>query len=140
MGEDAMLRRYVSALALGAICSTTVFAASGKSDPGLNAFQRFNGGPPTPPIFEPEKPKAPRPSEIEKKASESAAALRAQEEAKLLRRLAVCDQIKKIALEQGDAKLEDEAIRMEQKAEEVYRQRTKNLANKSAASDGEARK
>jgi hypothetical protein len=139
MGEDAMMRRFLSALALGVFGSTAVMAASGKSDPGLNAFQRFNGGPPTSPIAEPEKPR-PRPSDIEKKASESAAAVRAQEEANLLRRLAVCDRVKQIALELGDAKLEDEAIRMEQKAEEVYRQRTKSLASKAAASDGGGRK
>ena len=134
-----MMRRYLSAIALGVLGSTAVFASSGKNDPGLNAFQRFNGGPPTTPLAEPEKPR-PRPSEIEKKATETAAAVRAQEEANLLRRLAVCDRIKQIALEQGDAKLEDEAIRMEQKAEDVYRQRTKNLASKAAASDGGGRK
>jgi hypothetical protein len=130
-----MMRRMTCAVMLFAIGSAAAVAAPGKNDPGLAAFQRFNGGPPTGPVVTPEKPK-PRPSEVENKAAETAAARRAQEEANLLRRLAVCDRVKQIALEQGDSKLEDEAIRMEQKAEEVYRQRTKNVAgSKIAASD-----
>src|SRR5580765_1027072 len=107
-----MMRRYACAVVLFALGSAVAFAAPGKNDPGLAAFQRFNGGPPTTPVVEPEKAK-PRPSEIEKKTAETASARRAQEEANLLRRLAVCDRVKQIALEQGDSKLEDEAIRME---------------------------
>ena len=45
-----------------------------------------------------------------------------------------------IALETGDTKLEDDAMRIELKAEEVYRQRTKSLAGKTAPSDGGGRK
>ena len=133
------MRRYVFSLVLLALGAASATAASAKSDPGLAAFQRFNGGPPTTPAVTPDKPK-PRPSEVEAKTAETTAARRAQEEANLLRRLAVCDRVKQIALEQGDAKLEEEAIRMEQKAEEVYRQRTKNLAKKSAPTDGGGQK
>ncbi len=133
------MRRFNCALALLLLGSTAVLAAPVKNDPGLNAFQRFNGGPPTSPVATPEKPR-PRPSEIEKKAVETAAAVRAQEEANLLRRLAVCDRLKQIALETGDTKLEDDAMRMELKAEEVYRQRTKSLTGKTAPSDGGGRK
>ena len=65
-----------------------------------------------------------KPPDADRKARDTAAAHRAQEEANLLRRLAVCDRVKQIALELGDSRLETEAIRMEQKALEVYRQRT----------------
>jgi hypothetical protein len=100
-------------------------AAGPRTDPGLNAYQRFQGGPPVSPFPAPPPEKVrQRAAEPAKRAAETTAALRAQEEANLLRRLAVCDRIKQIALEQGDPKLEDEAIRLEQKAEEVYRQRT----------------
>ncbi len=133
------MRRFICAIALGLLGSTAVWAGPVKNDPGLSAFQRFNGGPPTSPIATPEKPR-PRPSEIEKRAVETAAAIRAQEEANLLRRLAVCDRLKQIALETGDTKLEDEAMLMELKAEEVYRQRTKSLSGKTAPSDGGGRK
>lgn len=133
------MRRTIFAFAIGVLGSSALFAAPVKNDPGLSAFNRFNGGPPTAPVVTPEKPKT-RPSEIEKKAVETAAALRAQEEANLLRRMAVCDRLKQIALETGDAKLEEEAMRLELKAEEVYRQRTKTLADKAAPTDGGGRK
>lgn len=104
------------------------------TDPGLNAYQRFQGGPAVSPIPAPkptpDKTKA-KPIERVRRSDETAAALRAQEEADLFRRLAVCDRIKQIALEQGDPKLEDEAIRLEQRAEEVYRQRTAKKASSS---------
>src|SRR5438128_5778751 len=120
-----------AALAI-ALCGTAAIAGPGKTDPGLASFQRFNGGPPTSPFPQEDKPK-PRPSEVDKKASETVAALKAQEDAKLFRRMAVCDRLKQIALETGDSRLEDEAIRLEEKANEVYRQRTKTLSAKISA-------
>lgn len=133
------MRRLIIAFSVGLFGSAALLAAPVKNDPGLSAFNRFNGGPPTAPVVTPEKPRT-RPSEIEKKAVETAAAQRAQEEANLLRRLAVCDRLKQIALETGDTKLEEEAMRLELKAEEVYRQRTKSLAEKNAATDRGGRK
>lgn len=128
-----MIRYAIIAVATAALGATIALAGPGKTDPGLASFQRFNGGPPVGPFAKDEEKPRPRPSEIEKKATETVAALKAQEEAKLLRRIAVCDRLKQIALETGDSRLEDEAIRLEQKAEEVYRQRTKSLSVKTAA-------
>jgi hypothetical protein len=103
-------------------------------DQGRTAFQRFSGGPPLSPLppTPPEKPK-PRQANEPNKASETAAALRAQEEMNLLRRLAACDRLKQIALESGNSELESQAIRLEERATEVYKLRTANLpAGKSA--------
>jgi hypothetical protein len=86
-----------------------------------------------------EKPK-PKPADAEKKAGETAAAMRAQEEANLLRRLAVCDRLKQLALELGDSGLEEEAMRLEQKATEVYRKRTQHLPAGKALKDDEGGK
>lgn len=132
------MNRTFSAAAALVLMGGAVVAAAGKNDPGLNAYQRFHGGPPLGPIAPQEKPK-PRPSAIERRATETVNALRAQEEANLLRRLAICDRIKQVALEQSDSAMEEEAMRMEQKAEEVYRLRTKNKP-KSTGADAGARK
>lgn len=127
-----MKTQWVSLVLLLGLMSTTVFARPGKNDPGLAAYHRFHGGPPMGPFVQEETPK-PRPVEAEKRATETKAALCAQEESKLWRRIAVCDRIKQIALETGDNKLEDEAIRMEQRAEEVYRRRIKTLKTPAPA-------
>src|SRR5262245_9154576 len=109
-GVDAMLRKTLSAIVAVALSTSVAVAASAKVDPGLAAFQRFNGGTPISPLPQPaEKEKPKKSTEPAKRASETTAALRAQEEANLLRRLAVCDKLKQIALEQGDSKLEEEA-------------------------------
>ena len=135
-----MLRKTLSAIVAVALSTSVAVAASAKADPGLAAYQRFNGGPPTSPLPQPaEKEKPKKNAEPAKRPSETAAAIRAQEEANLLRRLAVCDKLKQIALEQGDSKLEEEAIRLEQKAEEVYKQRTQQKSAKSV-SEPEVRK
>lgn len=105
--------------------SCAIACGTAWADVGRNGYGRFNGGPPTNPA--PAEKERPKPKPIEKKPSETAAAFRAQEEANLLRRLAVCDRLKQLALEQGDSAMEQEAIRLEERATEVYRQRTKNL-------------
>jgi len=107
-----------------------LFCGSGSADVGRSGYGRFHGGPPTAPA--PAERERARPKPVEKKPSETAAAFRAQEEANLLRRLAVCDRLKQLALELGDTAMEQEAIRLEERATEVYRQRTKNLAQVTA--------
>src|SRR5262245_18081494 len=90
-------------------------------DRGAAAFARWNGGPA-------EKPKPPAPlpatAQAKAKAQDTAAALRAQEEANFLRRMAVCDRLRQLALETGDDGLEKQAEDLQQKAESVYKQRT----------------
>jgi hypothetical protein len=128
-----MLHKTLSAIVAVALSTSVAVAASTRVDPGLAAFQRFNGGPPTFPQPSPaEKEKLKKAAEPAKRASETTAALRAQEEANLMRRLEVCDRLKQIALEQGDSKLEEEAIRLEKRAEDVYKQRTQPKSAKSA--------
>jgi hypothetical protein len=89
-----------------------------------SGFRRWNGIPP-------EKPKPPTTStaaeRAERRAKESAAALRAQEEANFLRRIAACDRLKMIALETQDEELEKQADRLQLQAEMVYKQKLSRL-------------
>lgn len=55
------------------------------------------------------------------------AELREREEAKLLRRLEVCDRLRKIARETGDTELEQEAQELDTRAWEIYKEKTANL-------------
>jgi len=108
----------------------TAVAAAGEPDDapppvdrGNAAYHRWNGGP-----MEKPKPPAPPPSALAKaKANDTAAALRAQEEANFLRRLAACDRLRRLALETNDDTLEKQADELQQKADSVYRQRTARL-------------
>lgn len=110
------------------LCGLVVLASAvgiaSAQDPGKSGFNRFSGGPPISPIppSAPEKPKPKQPDPLQQ-ASDAAAASRAQEEANLLRRLAVCDRIKQIALESGNSQMEAQAIRLEERATDVYKQR-----------------
>lgn len=89
-----------------------------------SGFRRWNAIPP-------ERPKpAATPSaaeRAERRAKESAAALRAQEEANFLRRIAACDRLKLIALETHNEELENQADRLQQQAEMVYKQKLSRL-------------
>ena len=83
-------------------------------DPGLRSFSRWNGVPP-------ERPKPPeRPVVARPRPSETKAAQRAQEEANLLRRLAVIDRLRQIALDTGDDPLKKQADQLEEQAQQVY--------------------
>jgi hypothetical protein len=68
----------------------------------------------------------------------AAAELREREEAKLLRRLEVCDRLQKVARETNDADLEQLAQELDKKAWEVYRERTASLAGNAALLEGDA--
>jgi hypothetical protein len=98
------------------------------------AFRRWGGASvvrvkPQPPLPQTEAAKA--------RASETAAAMRAQEEANFLRRLAVCDKLRQLALETGDDSLERKAELLQQKAESVYKQRTFSASTTVASNPGD---
>jgi hypothetical protein len=121
--------RRATGLAVALLAGLGLAARAGEPDEARpanldNGFRRWNGIPP-------ERPKPPvPPSAAEragKKAKETAAALRAQEEANFLRRLAVCDRLRQIALETGDEALEKQADVLQEKAEAVYKQKTSSL-------------
>jgi hypothetical protein len=118
-------------VALAVVAGPQVLAGA-RNDPGLAAYQKFNSGPPTTPPEKPEKSK-PKVPEADMKALETSAALKAQEEANFFRRIAVCDRLKQLALELGDSKMEEEALRLELRAGEVFRERTKNLPTTKSA-------
>jgi cell division protein FtsN len=95
------------------------------------AFARW-GGPPSERI----KPLTPAASPTARaRASDTAAAVRAQEEANFLRRMAVCDKLQQMANETGDESLEKQALALQQKAESVYKQRTAVASDAPAQSD-----
>jgi hypothetical protein len=56
-----------------------------------------------------------------------AASIRAAEEANLLRRMAVCDKLRELAIATGDAELERQADELDRQAEQLYKQRTSHL-------------
>jgi hypothetical protein len=92
-------------------------------DKGNTAYHRWNGG-----STERPKPPPPPPAPSAKaKAQDTAAALLAQEEANFLRRQAVCDKLRRLALETGDDSLDKQADELEQKAQSVYKLRTARL-------------
>jgi hypothetical protein len=128
-----MKRLIIAAIPVAlAMAASPQTLAGARNDPGLAAYQKFNSGPPTTPPAPAEKPK-PKAPDADLKAKETAAAVVAQEEANFFRRIAVCDRLKQLALELGDSKMEEEALRLELRAGEVFRERTKQLpAAKSA--------
>ncbi len=130
-----MLRRRAGGMAV-ALCAV-LGGAAGAAEPGQSvsipydrggaAFQRWNGAPP-------EKPRpvpAEKPAQVvaAKRASETAGALRAQEEANFYRRLAVCDRLRQLAVETGDDSLDKLADELQQKADAVFKQRIDHLAD-----------
>jgi acyl-CoA reductase-like NAD-dependent aldehyde dehydrogenase len=94
-------------------------------DAGSAAFHRWNGGPV-------ERPKPPPPPVVDKvakaRANDTAAALRAQEDANLSRRLAACDKLRELALQTGDDSLEKLADELEKKATAAHKLRIANVS------------
>jgi len=89
-----------------------------------SGFRRWNAIPPE----RPKPPMSPSAAErAERRAKESAAALRAQEEANFLRRIAACDRLKLIALETHNEELEKQADRLQEQAQMVYKQKISRL-------------
>jgi hypothetical protein len=107
-------------------------AYTGGTDHGAAAFAKWNGG-------HPDVPKAPTNPQVaaaRERERDTAAAVRAQEEANFLRRLAACNKLRELALQTGDDSLEQLADDLEKKAGVVYKARTSVLvAAASADSD-----
>jgi hypothetical protein len=105
-------------------------------DPGAAAFTRWNAG-------QVEKPKPPPvPPQVaaaKAKAQDTAAAMRAQEEATFFRRIAACDKLRELALTTGDDSLEKLADDLQHKAEAVFKTRTATLAAGKPLDDPEPR-
>lgn len=120
----------ISAVVITAMSGLVSAAEPARSrDPGVVAFQRWHAG--TPPVApaKPAKAKSNPVADAEK--ADSADALKAQEKANLMRRLSVCDKLRMVALESGDEKLEQQVDNLEQKASQVYQQRTVKPAVKT---------
>lgn len=108
-----------------------VFGTARAGENSIGPFSPFNGA--QSPAFRRwggvsnEKPKPPPPPQnpnARSRAEETAGAVRAQEDANLLRRMAVCERLRSLALETGDESLEKQADSLQQKANSVYKQRT----------------
>lgn len=122
---------------MGAAQAAEGFEATSVFDGSQNpAFRRWGGVSkqrprPTPP---------PQSAAAKSRANDSAAAVRAQEEANLFRRMAVCDKLRSLALETGDDSLEKQAEVLQSKADAVYKQRTSvNLGSGTDVGDGSPR-
>ena len=106
-------------------------------DRGAAAFARWNAGHPEAPKPPPVSPQV---AAAKARERDTAAALRAQEEANLLRRLAACDRLREMAVQNGDERLEQLADELEKKAGSVFTARTTVLAGgKSLAADSDQR-
>jgi hypothetical protein len=135
------LRTWVS-LAILAVLGGAAAAADPDDDVPVNydkgaaAFSRWNAGhveAPKPP------PVPPQVAAAKAKARDTAAALRAQEEANFLRRLAACQRLRELAVQTGDDSLEQLAYDLEKKADAVFKARTANLAAGMTPADPDAR-
>lgn len=133
------LRAWGILALLAAVGGTAVAADPDKVPPGMDpggaAFNRWNAGQierPKPP------PVPPQVAAAKAKARDTADALRAQEEANFLRRLAACDKLRQLALDTGDDSLEKLADDLQQKAEAVFKTRTAVLSP-ARSSDVDAR-
>jgi hypothetical protein len=80
---------------------------------------------------EPAKPEPPR-KPATSRAATDAAAERAREEADFLRRLAVSDRLRELALEKQDDALLQQADRLEEQARDLYTKRTAHLPSARA--------
>jgi hypothetical protein len=129
-------------LALLAILGGTAAAADpdettpANYDHGAAAFTRWNAGhvePPKPP------PVSPQVAAAKARERDTAAAVRAQEEANLLRRLAACNRLRELAVQTNDESLEQLADELEKKAGTVFTARTAALAGGRTPADSDNR-
>jgi hypothetical protein len=95
-------------------------------DRGAAGFARWNGGHPEPPKPPPVSPQV---AAAKARERDTAAAIRAQEQANLIRRLAACDRLRELAVQTGDESLEKLADELEKKADTVFKARTSVLAD-----------
>jgi hypothetical protein len=99
------------------------------------AFTRWGAMPPA----RPKAPPTPAAAAAKARANDTAEAVRAQEEANFLRRLAVCDKLQRMANETGDESLEKQAFQLQEKAARVYQQRTAAPTDDTPPSDDKPR-
>jgi hypothetical protein len=135
--------RAWSVLALLAILGGTAAAADSDDSPPANydrgaaGFARWNAGHIEPPKAPPVSPQV---AAAKARERDTAAAVRAQEEANLLRRLAACDRLRELAVQTGDESLEKLADELEKKADTVFKARTMVAAGgRTPATDTDAR-
>ena len=106
-------------------------------DRGSAAFSRWNAGhieAPKPP------PVSPQVAAAKARERDTAAAIRAQEEANLLCRLAACNRLRELAVQNGDESLEQLADELEKKAGAVFTARTSGTAaSRLQPADSDAR-
>jgi hypothetical protein len=125
------LRAWGILALLAALCGLPAAAAEpdetvpANFDRGAMGFAKWNAGHPEPPKAPPVPPEVAAAKQREK---DTAAAMRAQEEANLLRRLAVCNRLREIAVQTGDETLEQKADELEKRAGAVFTARTTVLA------------
>jgi hypothetical protein len=137
------LRAWGILALLAALWAMPAFAADPDEAPvnnydrGVMGFTKWNAGHPEPPKAPPVPPEVAAAKQREK---DTAAALRAQEEANLLRRLNACNRLREVAVQTGDEKLEQLADELEKRAGAVFTARTTVLAGgKSLAGDEDQR-
>ena len=118
----------------GTVAAADPDAAFMGYDRGAAAFAKWNGGHPD----APKAPATPQTAAAKERERDTAAALRAQEEANFLRRLAVCTKLREMALQTGDESLEQLADELEKKAGTVYKARTTVMVAANTA-DGDRR-
>jgi hypothetical protein len=97
-------------------------------DRGAAGFARWNAGhieAPKPP------PVSPQVAAAKARERDTAAAIRAQEQANLLRRLAACNRLRELAVQTGDESLEQLADELEKKAGSVFQARTAVLVTET---------
>ena len=129
------IRAWGVVAVLAILCGTATAADPDESVPenydrGAAGFARWNAGhieAPKPP------PVSPQVAAAKARERDTAAAIRAQEQANLLRRLAACNRLRELAVQTGDESLEQLADELEKKAGSVFKARTTVLASDADA-------
>ncbi len=127
------MKRLALGAALLAVGVTAGSALAGESpaasSPTSPWYKRWFGIGPDPVV-------APRPKK--RNPAAEAAALRAAAEADFNRRMLVCDQLRQIAFENNDSKLDERVTQLEQQAWDLYLRRTAHLpCNRLVPNDDE---
>jgi hypothetical protein len=129
------LRTWAILAALGILAGNAKAADPEDSVPvdydrGAAGFSKWNGGHPEPPKSPPVSPQV---AAAKARERDTVAALRAQEEANLLRRMKACERLRELAVQTGDESLEQLADELEKKAGAVFTNRTSALADRLIA-------
>ena len=115
------MKRFALAAIVAVLAVQTLRAADPPADqPQYKApwYKRWFG-------IGPEPPKPPPP--VRGDPAAEAASQRSAAEADLNRRLKICDELRRIALDSGNDQLDERAMTLEQKAWEIYKRQTAHL-------------